>query len=1071
MNASSLKSKIIALVMLPAIALIYFVYQYVDAKYIQYKNSIYLENSAYYVKSSSALNREIQKERGLSVGYIANGDFFKKMLLKQRKETDRRYEEFLERVRELEFANESETLKNLIKEYESIVEIRKRVDQRSVSVMEVLDVYSIMTGELIESASTMKYHFLSEPFFNLVNSYIMILKICEESGKERALISYALAKHKIEPSIERELFKIDAKLEGFYETFQNESSAVALAIFDQFVTNAVKSRYDDIKRDVVYGGKIGIDSDMWWNIATEYIDAMYGANDEVMKELFELKNSLKKSASGSLKWSLLLLAVCLIAFVLIIWYLARVFEAYNEQVKLTEFNRKLYKAFSEYLETLIFSNSKELYAESLLISLNRLGFFRYLWIAKVDFEKKITPVVGENISKSLLDHTLSQNIPSCEKLKKVFIGVAVGGKYELVESADSDELLNDGVSYFGLFPLGKMDENFYVLVTALKDEYDFNVTLVDYLNRFASAYRFAIEKIMIQKREEENKKELTVMATAFDSYEAITITDATGKIIKINKAFERITGYSEDEAIGQNPNMLKSGLHDKSFYTDMWDSIRKNGYWKGEIYNRRKNGEIYPEMLSISSVYNDTGDVTNYVAHFFDISDLKSAQEEAEFRAQHDHLTGLLNRQKLTVELSKVYKESIKSGQISAFIYIDIDNFKQINDLYTHDIGDKVLTEVANRLKSLAYEKDLVGRLGGDEFAFVSVGLGEDKMEAIKRVSILLEKIKSIFEKPIPVDGQAIEVTFSMGVKLFPDAEKSEKEVIICADIAMYHAKKSGKNQYTVFDERLDIQAREFLVLKNEFKKALENSEIVAYYQPKVSLPGRTVCGFEALARWQHPKKGLLPPSAFISATESNRLAFDLTVYMVKMVGKQAKEWKESLEGFEQRIAVNISAEVFNSKRFYDEVERVILESNLDTSLLEFEIVEDVLMQDIDKAIDVIKSFKEMGITFAIDDFGTGYSSFNYLKKLPVDTLKIDRSFLENLESSNNRDIVRILIDAASIFGMNSVAEGVESKEIEEFLYSCGCRCYQGYLFSKPISAKEVEAVWKSWRNGDSVVA
>jgi diguanylate cyclase (GGDEF)-like protein/PAS domain S-box-containing protein len=727
----------------------------------------------------------------------------------------------------------------------------------------------------------------------------------------------------------------------------------------------------------------------------------------------------------------------------------------------TEEQKLLHKTFSEFSELLIFNEDKNLLMHTICVILMQLERFSHVWIARIDGEK-VYPACAENVSPVLLDHEIN-NREGILRLREGLLNAAKSGQYEVMLPGNEHSPLYEDAESFGLFPIYQEGSNYFVLVIGIKESRAFSADLLDLILRMVGALRRALEGIDVKIKEQKAKEELAVMASVFNAHEAITITNEEGLIVNVNEAFTRITGYTREEAIGQNPNILKSGKHDKEFYVRMWDSIRKEGYWKGEIYNKRKNGEIYPEMLSISAVRDEAGKTTHYVAHFFDISDLKAAQARAEHRAQHDPLTELCNRQKLQEELTRIYRYNSTHGIYGAFIYFDLDNFKHINDDYTHEIGDKVLIETARRLQPLAFEDDVVARIGGDEFAFVVADLGKDEREAIKKVSILVEKIQERFKKPMELDGHEIEVTFSIGVKVFPDAEKEPMDVMVDADVAMYYAKKSGKNQYRFFDEKLDLESRHFLVLRKELVDALANGELEVHYQPKVSLADEKVGGFEALVRWHHPRRGILYPEDFLPVTTSNRLNEALTRYVIGKVCAQIGAWRERWPGFDMPISINISGELFNRPDFVERVELMTAGHEAILPWLVFEIVEDSLMDSIERSIEMMTSLRQHGIRFSIDDFGTGYSSFNYLSRLPVDELKIDKGFVLGLEEGKNKEIVRMMVEVARLFGMTCVAEGVETQEARDFVRTCGCDFYQGFFFAPALPAKEIEAKLPKW--------
>ncbi len=1052
----NLKLKLLFLFLVPAVGMLYFSFGYVDNKFEQYRKTVYLETVSAYAETTAKLIRELQKERGLSVASLTKKHFFMEKLMRQRRRTDKAYMEYAALLRSRESFEHPRIVKRIIREFSDIDRIRENVDRSQASLKSILDYYSGLVGDLIENTGVLKSAFVSESFFYLVNGYRMLLRLAEDNGRERALISYLLETKKPDERFRRLLYRLEARSEELSRRIDEEASVVVEQFYRTRLPRPMELEYRRVKERVIYDGNYTVvTSAQWWKTATKYIDAIYAADNDVLQRLWGLKERLKEEAHRALIISIILWMIALVALYTLAMIFLKVINAYGRQVELTRQQQKLYKAFSEFTEYVIYNDNREVLLNTMCVILMQTDRFTHIWIARVEGER-IVPVFTENISPALIAQEMDAARHRPLRLYEELRHVAQSGRFDIAMAGTGPSPLYAETESFGMFPVYEEDGAAYVLVAGTRSSEMLDANTIDLIGRMVGALRYAMDKIAIQHEENRMKEELAVMASAFNAHEAITITDALGNIIKVNDAFTRITGYEPEEVIGKNPSILKSGKHDREFYIEMWDAIRKEGSWKGEIYNKRKNGEIYPELLTISAVRSREGKTTHYVAHFFDITDLKAAQEQAEYRAQHDPLTELYNRQKLIEELAHLYRHDTHSGYYSAFIYFDIDGFKQINDFHTHEVGDKVLIEAAKRLKALAYEDDIVARIAGDEFAFVAADLERDETEAIKKVSILVEKIRERFQVPMEIGPHSITITFSMGIKMFPDGSKNVHEVVVDADVAMYHAKKSGKNRYRFFDDRLDLEARQFLILKNEFAGALERGELVMYYQPQLAVRSGGVRGFEAVVRWRHPQRGLLYPADFIHVTTSNRLNYELTAYVIREVCRQILAWQREWEGFDYRVAVNISGEQFNQKDFDRRIIALVEETGVDPSLLEFEIVEDTLMHDIDYSIGLIERFRAFGIRFSIDDFGTGYSSFNYLKKLPVNALKIDGSFIRDFAEGHNREVIRMIIETSHIFGLVSIAEGVENEEVLAFLKECGCDCYQGYLFSPPLPAAEI---------------
>ncbi|WP_372999230.1 EAL domain-containing protein [Sulfurimonas sp.] len=549
-------------------------------------------------------------------------------------------------------------------------------------------------------------------------------------------------------------------------------------------------------------------------------------------------------------------------------------------------------------------------------------------------------------------------------------------------------------------------------------------------------------------KEEKHIKELRIAGYAFDAQEAMVITDISGNIIKVNKAFTDITKYSASEVIGQNPRTLRSFKQDKDFYENMWNDIINFGSWKGEIYNKRKNGDIYPEILSITAIKNEDNVTTNYIGQFTDITQIKQAQEDAHYQASHDFLTGLLNRKSL---ISKLHEEFIRAKRhnfLHAFLFIDIDDFKKINDLYGHSVADQVIIELSKRLNSILREDDVFARIGGDEFGIMLLNFDKNKSDVAKCIKEICTKIINTSSETFIINEQKIEISLSMGIKLFPDGEENKDDVIVHADTAMYQAKSKGKNQFVFFDRKIENELKQYIILEKEIKNALQNNDFQFYFQPKVDIKTGNINGAEILIRWLHPQKGLLYPASFIKVAQEIGVIPEITTLALH---KGCEFIKDSSDFFDGSLAINISSQELLQQNFEDKIISIITKYKIDPSKIELEITENDIIKDFDLAIVKINRLQEFGVKFSIDDFGTGYSSITYLQKLPVNTLKIDRCFFDDLSLDSNRELIKMVINMAKTFNMNTISEGIENEDQLEFIKECGSDQYQGYYFSKAV--------------------
>jgi diguanylate cyclase (GGDEF)-like protein/PAS domain S-box-containing protein len=553
-------------------------------------------------------------------------------------------------------------------------------------------------------------------------------------------------------------------------------------------------------------------------------------------------------------------------------------------------------------------------------------------------------------------------------------------------------------------------------------------------------------------------EQLNIAAVAFESQNAMTITDARNTILRVNRAFVECTGYLAEEVIGKNPRILSSGRHDAGFYAAMWETINRTGGWEGEVWNRRKNGEIYPEHLSITAVKDRDGIVTNYVASFSDISRRKMAEEEIQNLAFYDPLTSLPNRRLLLNRLKKALASSARSGVEGALLFIDLDNFKTLNDTLGHDKGDLLLQQVAQRLMSCVREGDTVAKFGGDEFVVMLGDLGRYDFEAAEGAEAVGEKILAALNQPYHLAAHEYRGSTSIGVTLFKGHQQQIDELLKQADIAMYQAKKDGRNILRFFDPDMQETINARAALENELRIALENRQFHLYYQIQVDSSHRPL-GAEVLIRWIHPERGLISPDQFIPLAEETGVMLPIGQWVLESACAQLKAWQQDALTRELVLAVNVSARQFRQADFVALVQAAVRHHAINPMLLKLELTESMLLENIEDTVATMKTLKRIGIKFSLDDFGTGYSSLQYLKRLPLDQLKIDQSFVRDITfDSSDRAIVRTIIVMAHSLNLDVIAEGGETEEQRQLLLNKGCTHYQGYLFSKPVPIEQFEA-------------
>jgi diguanylate cyclase (GGDEF)-like protein/PAS domain S-box-containing protein len=559
-------------------------------------------------------------------------------------------------------------------------------------------------------------------------------------------------------------------------------------------------------------------------------------------------------------------------------------------------------------------------------------------------------------------------------------------------------------------------------------------------------------------QQEKIESQLRIAAAAFQTHDAIMITDANSNIIRVNKAFETITGYKEDEVIGKKPSILHSGRHDASFYKKLWAELIAKGIWSGEIWDSSKNGIIYPKQTTISAVKNDLGETVQYVAVFTNIAERKKAEEEIYNLAFMDSLTGLPNRRLLQDRVNVALTASGRTRMYGALLFIDLDNFKTINDKFGREMGDKLLTQVADRLKFSLRESDTVARLSGDEFVVMLENLSLEDNDAWQKASHIAEKIREIITQPYELDRNLSYTSPSIGVCIFLDHNQTVDELFKHADMAMYQAKVAGKNGVRFFDPNMQNAIESRAALESDLRLAVKNDQLKLYYQIQLDHEKRAI-GAEALVRWLHPKHGMVSPANFIPIAEESSLIVEMGDWVLNQACKQIAKWSKNEQTKDLVLAINISSRQFMQPDFVEQVEHQILKNGIEASRLKLELTESVALDDLELVVKKMLLLRHVvGVSLSLDDFGTGYSSLSYLKRLPLDQIKIDQSFVRNMTiDDSDAMMVKNIIDMAHNFGFNVIAEGVETVEQLELLKKNGCLSYQGYLFSKPIPIEQFE--------------
>ncbi len=541
--------------------------------------------------------------------------------------------------------------------------------------------------------------------------------------------------------------------------------------------------------------------------------------------------------------------------------------------------------------------------------------------------------------------------------------------------------------------------------------------------------------------------------------EGIMITDKYKKIVMVNPAFEFVTGYKRDDVVGKTPAVLQSGVHELPFYLEMWEQIRQEGIWQGEIWNRRKTGDVYPEWLTIVCVTNDEGEVTNYCGIFTDLSERKIVENELEKRLLTDSLTEVSNRFAYIERMDNLLESTsaISHSVQHAVYFLDLDRFKQINDTLGHAVGDSILIEVAKRLKHLLKNKDTIARYGGDEFVITLTNV-----KNVKEAAQFAEQIISSIEKPMMINGQEVFISTSIGVSVYPVDGKNTEELINCADRAMTYSKKNGLNGYSFYFDELQTDAQRVLLLDSELRRAIDNREFELHFQPKIYMDNEQIQGLEALVRWNNERLGFVSPGEFIPYAEETGLIIPLSEVILEKACEAVIQMQQY--GWKIPVAINISSIHFKQQNFLESIQAILERYNMPANNFEIEVTERTVMNSANETVSKLVRLKQLGFKISIDDFGTGYSSLSYLVRFPLDCLKIDRSFIQHIGSLDEKQaVVDAIIQMSHRLKMKVVAEGVEQAQQVDILRKMNCDIIQGYYYSKPLPLNDLMEFMEYW--------
>jgi diguanylate cyclase (GGDEF)-like protein/PAS domain S-box-containing protein len=747
-------------------------------------------------------------------------------------------------------------------------------------------------------------------------------------------------------------------------------------------------------------------------------------------------------------------------------------EAMSNSERQRERVNHLYAAWTESADVIVRESDEVKLLNEVCRIIARHVAFKLVWVGMTGADGWVRPVAASNPDSPYLRNikvSIDGAIP--EGLGPMGIAIREGAPKILNNFLNDASTLpwqglaaEEKIYAAGAFPLMRGGRCIGAIAVYSDEPGYFTPDLIDLMRGLTDDLSYALDNFDHEKLRLKAEHELRIAAAAFESQEGIIVTDVNNIILRVNKSFTKLTGYSAEEVIGKPAGILKSGRQSSVFYAAMWESINRDKFWQGEIWNKKKDGTPYPEWLCITAITDPNGEVTNYVATFTDISQRKADEERIRDLAFYDSLTKLPNRTLLFDRLNSALNTSNRTKMHGALMFLDLDNFKTLNDTLGHDQGDQLLIEVGQRLRNCVREVDTVARLGGDEFVIMLECLDEQEIEAAIQTHAIAEKIRSnlaefyLLKSNLKNKTQHFVEhysTGSIGFVLFMGHETSSEELLKRADLAMYQAKQSGRNVIRAFvpemQESLNLRAS----LEADLRNALDRNEMTLHYQLQVNASGQPI-GAEALVRWKHANRGFVPPAEFIPLAEETGLILPIGHWILRQGCETLADWAEYPETSKLKLAVNISTRQFNQTDFVEQVRETLAETGANPALLKLEITESVILDNVDDTIGKMLALRELGLNFSMDDFGTGYSSLSYLQKLPLEQLKIDQSFVRNM-AFNHHDsaIIRTILTLGKNLGLDVIAEGVETEVQRQHLINYGCEIFQGYLFGRPVPADE----------------
>jgi len=1019
----------------------------------------------------SALVHAVQLERGVSASFIGSaGTAFAERLPVQYLETDAKRADLSRTLDSLDVERFGGNLASrivLTREMLNGIETWRRVlAERRITVPELTGYYGSVVLELIGIIEEMRLFGASVDLTRTISAYTNIMHAKEVAGLERAIGAAGFAAGGFDRDSHARFIQLIERQRLYHEAFWLSASAEQAALLGRAFSGFDAAELERMRQIIVKSqGTItasGVKVSDWFDTNTQKINRLKTVEDGIGTDLISQVRHAEDAASQA-AWRISLLASALLVLTVVL----ATFLARGIIRPLTRITNSMSKLAARDGAIEIDDDRR----------IDEIGDMARALVVFRDNLRKVAQAEERLKNEAILrvHHealgAISQGVLITDAQRRI---TYANPAFQRISGYSEAEILGMTPSF--LHNKGGDEKILGELSDAIASGRHFHGHLLNYTKdgtqfwsdlsvspvldtegcptHFVGVTRDITEHRQIQQ-------ELRIAATAFESLHGIMVTDSRGIILRVNNAFSDMTGYTAAEVVGQTPAILKSGRHEAEFYADMWRQLSATGAWYGEVWDRRKNGEIFPKWQTISAVCGVDERTTHYVAAFSDISENKAAEDEIRNLAFYDPLTRLPNRRLLLDRLQHGLAASTRNRLYGALLFIDLDNFKNLNDTFGHDKGDLLLQQVANRLSQCMRDGDTVARLGGDEFVLILEELSGNQPEAAALTETVGERILDALNQPYQLAAHECHSTPSIGITLFCGHDIEIDELLKQADLAMYQAKAAGRNTLRFFlpDMQATITARS--ALESDLRKGLRDNQFLLFYQPQMTADGR-LTGVEALVRWQHPARGLVPPNDFIPLAEDTGLILPLGLWVLEAACRQLATWAGNPATAHLSMAVNVSARQFNHADFVAQVQATLERTGARPHRLKMELTESLFLANVDETIAKMSTLKARGVSFSLDDFGTGYSSLSYLKRLPLDQLKIDQSFVKDvLTDPNDAAIAKMVLALAESLGLEVIAEGVEIEAQRDFLTHQGCHAYQGYLYSRPLPLDQFEAFVK----------